>query len=71
MAEQGLWQLQNAMETAERNLTENVTISAWPGWIGYLLEILDDYCKAGGYDADAMLLSVRDVIDCRLQNGRW
>ena len=69
--EQGLRQLQNAMAAAGCNLTENVTISAWPDWIGYLLEILDGYCNKNGYDADAMLLSVRDVIDGRLSAGQW
>ena len=59
------------MEAAGRNLTENATISAWPGWIGYLLEILDGYCNENGYDADAMLLSVRDVSDGRLSVGQW
>lgn len=68
---QDLWQLQHAIITAERNLTESVTIADWPTWMRYLLVGLDAYCKDWGYDADGMLLAIRDVIDARLQAGEW
>lgn len=71
MTNQDLWQLQNALTTAERNLTDSVTIAAWPDWIRYLLVGLDTYCQDNGFDGDVMLGEVRDVVDARLQSGGW
>lgn len=70
MLDQNLWQLQNAIDTAARNLGDHVAVADWPAWLRRLVVALDTGCQENGGDADAMLLAVRDVIDERLPVGK-
>lgn len=67
------WQLQNALDTAMRNMIDVVYPSNWAGWIVYLLEQLDYYLSNNGYGSpdDTLLRALRDAINMRLETGAW
>lgn len=66
-----LWQLQNALATAARNLEDGVTLGEWPAWIVAFLARLDDWCLENDHNGEVWLTDVQDRITERLVAGRW
>jgi hypothetical protein len=56
------------METAAAELA-GMKPENWPGWVVFLLELLQDKTNAGHYRE--MLVSLQWYITTRLQDGTW
>ena len=63
-----LERVQAAMETAAAELA-GMKPENWPGWVAFLLELLQDRTNAGHYRE--MLVSLQWYIAARLQDGTW
>ena len=63
-----LSEIQRAMERAAELLATRPAVQ-WAGWVGYLLEALDDHAQAANFED--VLRGVHESITIRLGVGQW